>query len=159
MTTGEVERPAQGHSGRLRGRIQSFNSQTSSFFQISSFLSYYFLDDFLRSRLDLLFPHHSIHDSSLVLFKKKIVLIDFREGGEGRGRERNINLLFHLLMHCLLAFSMCPDWRSHLHPWCIGTVLPPIGLPGQGLTLFLKEQLLFRSLYQLYTCKYYVLFH
>ena len=38
-------------------------------------------------------------------------------------RERNINLLFHLLMHSLVDFCMCPDWGLNLQPWCIGMML------------------------------------
>ena len=54
-------------------------------------------------------------------------LIDLREGEEGREgggkgereRARNIDLLFHLLMHSLVDCFMYPDWESNLKPWHI----------------------------------------
>ena len=51
-------------------------------------------------------------------------------------RERGINLSFHLLMHLLLDACLCPHWGLNLQPWCIGTVLSPTELPGQGNTFF-----------------------
>ena len=52
----------------------------------------------------------------LIFFRK-------REKNEKGEKERNINLLFHLLMHSLVAFCMCPDWGSNLQSWCIRTTL------------------------------------
>ena len=52
--------------------------------------------------------------------------------GGREGREININLLFHLFMHSLFTFCMCPDWRSNLPPWLIGMTLQPTEQPGQG---------------------------
>ena len=37
--------------------------------------------------------------------------------------ERDINLLFLLLMHSLVDSCTCPDQGLNLQPWCIGTVL------------------------------------
>ena len=31
-----------------------------------------------------------------------------------RERERDINLLFHLFMHSLVASYMCPDWKLYI---------------------------------------------
>ena len=57
-----------------------------------------------------------------------ILFTDFRErkeGGERRrgkkGKERGINLLFHLLMYSLVDSCMCSDQGSNLQPRCIGT--------------------------------------
>ena len=50
---------------------------------------------------------------------KKILLIDFREREGERGerkRERNIDLLFHLILH---SFT-CSDQGSNLHPYHMG---------------------------------------
>ena len=41
------------------------------------------------------------------------LLILEREGKEGR--ERNIDLLFHILMHSSVYSYMSPDWRLNLH--------------------------------------------
>ena len=43
------------------------------------------------------------------------------EGGGGRETEREI--CWHLSMHSLVAFCMCPDWGSNPQPWCIQTML------------------------------------
>ena len=47
--------------------------------------------------------------------------------------ERNIDLLFHLLMmHSLVDSFMCPNERWNSQPWCIGATLQQIELPSQG---------------------------
>ena len=51
-----------------------------------------------------------------------IYLLSFLEREEV-GRERDINLLFHLFMHSLATSYMCPDWGSNLQPWYTGTAL------------------------------------
>lgn len=38
-------------------------------------------------------------------------------------RERNIDLLLHLVMHSLIASCMYPDWRSEPQPWHIKMTL------------------------------------
>ena len=38
-----------------------------------------------------------------------------------RKEEREINLLFHLCMHSLVASCLCLDQRSNLQPWFIKT--------------------------------------
>ena len=43
-----------------------------------------------------------------------------REGGKREG-ERNIDLLFYLCMHSLVASCMCHDWRWNRQPWHSGT--------------------------------------
>ena len=54
-------------------------------------------------------------------------LSDFRQGGRKgaaerkRERERNINLLFHLFMHSLVASHMCPDLGRNTQLWRTGT--------------------------------------
>ena len=47
----------------------------------------------------------------------------FREREGGSKREKNINLLFHVLMHSLVDSCMCPDQGSNLQPWSIGMML------------------------------------
>ena len=37
-----------------------------------------------------------------------------------RERERNMDLLFPLLMHSLVASRMCPDWGLNLQPGISG---------------------------------------
>ena len=46
-----------------------------------------------------------------------------------------MDLLFHLLVCSLVASYMCPDQGLNPHPWCIGTMLQPTELPGQGIML------------------------
>ena len=65
---------------------------------------------------------------SLIFVKK---FIDFQRERKGE-RERNIDLLFHLLMHSLVDFCVCPDGESNSQPWYIGAVLSPTELLGQG---------------------------
>ena len=55
----------------------------------------------------------------IVLFLFYLLLILERE----EGKERNINLLFHLFMHSLVASCMCPDWGLNLQPWRIRLTL------------------------------------
>ena len=38
-------------------------------------------------------------------------------------RDRNIDLLFHLLMRSSVDSCMCPDWGSNPQPWCIWMML------------------------------------
>ena len=52
--------------------------------------------------------------SNLLLLLLKFLFIDFRKREERR--ERNIDLLFHLLMHSLVDSCMRPDWGSNLQP-------------------------------------------
>ena len=59
----------------------------------------------------------------LVLEKERKEGEGKREREGGRERERNINLLFHLFMHSLVYFCMCPDWGSNLQLWHTGTML------------------------------------
>ena len=40
-----------------------------------------------------------------------------------RERQTEVDLLFHLFMHSLVASCMCPGGRLSPRPWCIGTVL------------------------------------
>ena len=40
-----------------------------------------------------------------------------------RGRERNIDLLFHLFIHSLVDSCMCPDQELNLQPWYIQMTL------------------------------------
>ena len=49
----------------------------------------------------------------------------YREEGKETGgdRKRNIDLLFHLLMHSLVASCMCLDWGSNLQPWHVRRTL------------------------------------
>ena len=58
------------------------------------------------------------------LIKNFFLCIDMREReGEGREKggesERNINLLFHLFLHSLVASFMCPDQGWNPQCWCI----------------------------------------
>ena len=58
------------------------------------------------------------------------------KGGE---RERNINLLFYLIMHLLVVSGVCfmnPDQVSNPQPWYIGSMLLSTELPGQGTAIF-----------------------
>ena len=60
-------------------------------------------------------------------FLKKFYLLirkEQRKGESGVG-ERNIGLLFHLLVCSLVDSCRCPDWGSNLQPWCIGAALQP----------------------------------
>ena len=56
------------------------------------------------------------------------MILERKSEGE-RERERNISLLFHLVMHSLVASCMCPDQRSNLQAWHVGTTLYPTKLP------------------------------
>ena len=60
------------------------------------------------------------------------MLLIFRE--RRAGGKRNIDLLFHLFMHSLVASCMCPDQGSNLQLWHVGA--KPAKLSGQGLTCF-----------------------
>ena len=51
------------------------------------------------------------------------VLILERGRKEEEGRERNVNFLFHLLMHSLVASCMCPAWGWNSQPWHTGMQL------------------------------------
>ena len=55
----------------------------------------------------------------LVIWCFNISFIDLGTREEGRERERNVDLLFHLLVHSLVASCMCPDQRLNLQPWHI----------------------------------------
>ena len=48
--------------------------------------------------------------------------IDFRERGKGWG-ERDISLLFHLIMHSLVDCHMYPDQGWNPQPWCMEMTL------------------------------------
>ena len=54
--------------------------------------------------------------------------IDFRE----RGRERNIDLSFHLFMCTLRSSCMCPNQGLNPQFWHIKTTLLSTELPSQG---------------------------
>ena len=60
-------------------------------------------------------------------------------GGVERGRERNINLLFHLFVHSLVDSCIFPDWGLSLQPWLIGTTTE---LPRQGSFFFFNQIIL-----------------
>ena len=53
-------------------------------------------------------------------------------GEQERDRQIDIDLLFHLRMHSLVAFCMCPDQVSNPQAWPIGMTLHPTELPVQG---------------------------
>ena len=66
-------------------------------------------------------------------------MIDLRERGEGRGREKEgkrdlFDLLFPSIDSC-----MCPDQRLNLRPWHIEMMLKPTVFPGQGKVSVLKK--------------------
>ena len=68
------------------------------------------------------------------IFKKNLF-------SDKRERERDVNLLFHLFMHSLVASCMCPDQGSNPQPWSMWMTLYPSELPSQGAdTRILKEQ-------------------
>ena len=54
-------------------------------------------------------------------------------------RERERDLLFHLLMHSLVASCMCPDRGPNLQTLPIRPTLQPIELPGQGHSLLIID--------------------
>ena len=84
----------------------------------------------------LTYVPHSVFFSSFFLSQSffNFLLIDLRE----RERERNINLLFHLLMHSLVDSCVCPDWGLNLQLQHIRTTLHPTELPSQGFSFFLS---------------------
>ena len=45
------------------------------------------------------------------------------EGKGGREGKRNIDLLFHIFVHSLVNFYMCPHQGSTLKLWLMGTML------------------------------------
>ena len=47
-----------------------------------------------------------LREESIYLFRFHLLILERREGG----RERNIDLLFHLLIDSLVASCTCPDW-------------------------------------------------
>ena len=49
-----------------------------------------------------------------------------------RERETLICCSMYLFMHSLAVSCMCPDQGSNPQPWCIGMMLHPTELPGQG---------------------------
>ena len=66
-----------------------------------------------------------------------LILDSERKGGIER--ERNINLLFHLLMHSLVDSCMCPDWGSNHNFGVLGCIEMGLQLmepPGQGRLCF-----------------------
>ena len=72
-----------------------------------------------------------LHCSKASLLKKKILFM--RERERERERERNKHwFVVHWVMHSLVAPWMCPDWGWGPQRWCVGTVLWPTELPGQG---------------------------
>ena len=71
-----------------------------------------------------------------VLVFEGFLKIEFRK--RKGDRERNIDLLFPLFMHSLVDFCTCPDRGSNPQPWCIGLMLQPSELPGQGRRKVLK---------------------
>ena len=48
-----------------------------------------------------------------------------------RGK-KPIDLLFHVLMHLLVDFCMCPVQGLNPQPWLVGMTFSPTELPGQG---------------------------
>ena len=66
-------------------------------------------------------PHHPMCTPLFTDFRKR----DRSRGRkEGKGdRQTDVDLLFPLLTHSLVASYMDPDQGSNLQPWCIGTML------------------------------------
>ena len=52
--------------------------------------------------------------------------------GWGRERERNIDWLFHLFMHSLVASYMCPDWGSNWQPCVLGQRPNQLSYPAKA---------------------------
>lgn len=73
----------------------------------------------------------------------KLILV--REERRGKKRERNINLLFYLLMHSLVDSYMHPERGSNPQTWYIRMMLLPTELPNQGKTYSLVVTLPFTS--------------
>ena len=55
-------------------------------------------------------------DFSSSLFNFLLNKKNCRERGKERETERNINLLFHLVIHSLVDSRMCPDWGLNPQP-------------------------------------------
>lgn len=53
-------------------------------------------------------------------------------------RERESDLLFHLLIYALVASGLCPDLGSNLRPWHIGMMLSPPDLTSDIPEIFLS---------------------
>ena len=58
-------------------------------------------------------------------------------GVELGGEERDIYLLFHLLMYSLVASCMCPDLGLNSNLGVFGLYVTNRELPGQGMDVYL----------------------
>ena len=76
-----------------------------------------------------IFSSQFLHKLQFTTLKNLLIFLERQERGE---RERDINLLFHLLVHSLGASSVCYDQGSNPQPWHIGTTLQQTGQPSQG---------------------------
>ena len=64
-------------------------------------------------------PETEITGLCFLVFFLKLIL----EKERGRERERETDFLFHLFMHSLVDYCMCPGQASNLQPWCIRRTL------------------------------------
>ena len=74
----------------------------------------------------LLFPF------ALSFLKTKLI---FREKKGEAGRERDIDLLFHVFMHSLVTSCVCPDQELHPQPWYMGWCSNQPSYPARALHL------------------------
>lgn len=102
---------------------QRFESQGAvRFWNITegySFLTLGFLEEKDCFYLQTPYGKNSIHILFLKLFLPKDMFLLILE--KGRKRERNVDLLLHLLMHSLADSCLCPERGSNLRPWCVRT--------------------------------------
>ena len=71
-------------------------------------------------------------------FCKYLLMYCFLEREDGR--QRNVNVLFHLFMNSLADSCMCPDQELNPQPWHIRTKLSPTKQPNQGFPTVLYNQ-------------------
>ena len=86
-------------------------------------------------------------------------------------RERNIDLLFHLLMHSLVSSLMCPEQRSNPQPWHMQTNSNQLSYLARAVDVIFNEiffyhkrvlnfwQMLFLHLLRWSYDFYYILLH
>ena len=60
-----------------------------------------------------------------------IFKIDFRK--RGGKREKNNDLLFHLLMRSLVDSCLCPDWELNLQSWLLGWHANQLSNPARAI--------------------------
>ena len=89
--------------------ISSFKSIWSSSLRAEHCICFNFLFEFLFSFQNFI-PYFYINFLNLLILERG-------------GRERNIDLWFHLFMHSLVASCMCLDQESNPQSWCSGTML------------------------------------